>query len=226
VVIFFIVTIVRYQRRKASFYHEKIKAQYHFLDKERERIAFDLHDDVGATLFSVTLKLQCITNLDKKNTAIIEDAEAQLDGVIQRLRRISFNMMPSVLQQQGLDKALKELIDMMTYSKNITVTYRCDISSFAQGKDIHIYRIVQEILNNILRHSQATSVDFSLTGNQSKALLHIRDNGIGFNKYQAVKPPVGLGLHNITARADLLGAKVFLTTGPQRGVDYLIEIPM
>jgi signal transduction histidine kinase len=135
-------------------------------------------------------------------------------------------MMPSVLQQQGLDKALRELIDMMTYSKNITVTYRCDISSFAEGKDIHIYRIVQEILNNILKHAQATTVDFSLLGNQEKAVLHIRDNGIGFNKYRATKNPVGLGLHNITARADLLRAKVFLTTAQQKGVDYLIEIPM
>ncbi|MEO5650034.1 MAG: histidine kinase [Ginsengibacter sp.] len=226
VVTFFVVTIVRYQRRKASFYHEKIKAQFYFLDKERERIAFDLHDDVGATLFSLKLKLQCVTSTDKKDMAIIEDSEAQLDGVIQRLRHISFNMMPSVLQRQGLDKALKELIDMMTYSKNIVVTYRCDIPSFAQEKDIHIYRIVQEIMNNILKHAQATAVDFSLSGNQREALLHIRDNGIGFNKYRATKNPVGLGLHNISARADLLGAKVFLTTGQQKGVDYLIEIPM
>jgi signal transduction histidine kinase len=228
VVTFFVVTIVRYQRKKAAFYHEKIKAQYNFLDKERERIAFDLHDDVGATLFSVKLKLQCITNPDKKTMAIIENAEAQLAGVIQRLREISFNMMPSVLQQQGLDKALKELIDMMTYSKNIKVTYLYNdnnVASFTQEKNLHIYRIAQEILNNILKHAQATSVDFSFSGNQKVALLHIRDNGIGFNKYKEIKHPMGLGLHNITARADLLGAKVFLTTGQQKGVDYLIEIP-
>jgi len=85
--------------------------------------------------------------------------------------------------------------------------------------------MVQEIMNNILKHSHATLVNFTITGTDKKIVLHIQDNGVGFDKNMVSKKRNGLGLQNIMARADLLKAKIYLTTEPQKGVDYLIEIP-
>ena len=225
-VAFFIVTIIRYQRKKVAFHQEKIKAEFNFLDKERERIAFDLHDDLGASLSAIKLRLQCLKDMDAESASIIKFSEFHIDQVMQKLRRISFNMMPGVLQRQGLDKALKELIDLMTYSTNITVNYQCNVDSFDKEKAIHIYRIAQEILNNIAKHAKATLVSFTIAGIKNKIELRIRDNGIGFNKNMVVQKPRGLGLHNIVARADLLKAKIYITTELNNGVDYLIEIPV
>ena len=225
-VIFFIVTIIRYQRRKVAFDEEKIKAEFNYLDKERERIAFDLHDDLGASLSAIKLRLQCLKNVDAESASIIKFSEFHIDQVMRKLRRISFNMMPGVLQRRGLNEALKELIDLMTDSINITVNYQCDVETFNHGTAIHIYRIVQEILNNIVKHSKATLVSFTIAKIKNNIELRIKDNGIGFDKNLMIKECGGLGLHNIAARADLLKANIYLSAMRGKGVDYFIEIPV
>jgi signal transduction histidine kinase len=222
---FFIVTIIRYQRKKVAFHMEKIKEEFFYLDKERERIALDLHDDLGASLSSIKLRLQCLKNMDEENTSIIENSELLIDQVMQRLREISFNMMPGVLQRQGLNEALKELIDLMMYNTRITVNYQCNVDSFDNQESLHIYRIVQEILNNTVKHAGATLINFTIDKIKDKIILKIKDNGIGFNKNKEISTPKGSGLRNIDSRANLLGAKIYLTTGKDKGVDYLIEIP-
>jgi signal transduction histidine kinase len=222
---FFIVTIIRYQRKKVAFHLGKIKTEFIFLDKERERIGFDLHDDLGASLSAIKLRLQCLKGMDAENTLLVDKSELLIDEAMQKLRRISFNMMPGVLQRRGLDEALKELIDLMTYSTSITVNYKCDFNSFDKEKAVHIYRIIQEIMNNIIKHSKATLVNLSISKIKNIIELHVNDNGVGFNKNTIIKNPQGLGLQNIVARVDILKAKIYLTTEQHKGVDYLIEIP-
>ena len=223
---FFVVTIIRYQRKIVASHEENLKAQFDYLDNERERIAIDLHDDLGASLSAIKLRLQCMKNMDEESTSVIENSELQIDQVMQRLRQISFNMMPVVLQRQGLNEALKELIDLMTHNTNIAVKYRCDVDSFDKKRALHIYRIAQEILNNIVKHAKATSVNFAIVKAKNKIQLKIKDDGIGFNKNAEIIKSGGSGLRNIASRADLLKAKKYLTSGHGKGVEYLIEIPV
>ncbi len=223
---FFIVTIVRYQRKKVAFHVEKIKEQFYYLDKERERISKDLHDDLGASLSAIKLRLQCLKNLNNENSSIIENAEMQIDEVMKKIRHISFNMMPGVLQRRGLDEALKELIDIVTDNTDITVNYKFHAGIFEKNNALHIYRIAQEILNNIVKHSKATVVNFTIVKIKSAIELSISDNGIGFKKKEITTNLKGAGLKNISWRADILKAKVYLTTTPGNGVDYLFKIPI
>lgn len=225
-VAFFVVTIVRYQRKKVSFYQEKIKAEFNYLEKERERIASDLHDGLGASLSAIKLNLQCLVGLQDQNAELVAHSELQIDQVMQNMRRISYNMMPALLQRKGLDEALKELIYLMTASTDIKVDYQYQIDDFEQGRAIHIYRIAQEILNNIVKHAHATRILFHVSKIKDKLGLHIQDNGVGFDKSKVQKKAAGMGLQNITSRTDLLGATVYLTTGPGKGADYFIEIPV
>ena len=225
-VVFFIVTIIRYHRKRLAFHQENLQAEFNQLDKERERIACDLHDDLGSSLSFIKIRLQCLKNMTAENDLIVQNSEHHIDEAMKKLRRISFNMMPKTLQQQGLDEALRELIAVMTDPVNITVDYQCEVDSCDQEKAIHIYRISQEILNNIVKHSKATSVNFTIVKIKNKIELRIKDNGIGFNKNILKTMPRHLGLHNISARADLLKANVYLTTSIHNGVDYLIEIPI
>lgn len=221
--VFFVTTIFRYQRKKAASHEQKVEEDINSLDKEMERIAFDLHDDFGASLSLLKLRLQML-DVNPGNVDSIESLEAIIDESMKKLRRISQNMMPSILQQRGLDAALRELTDLTGESMGIAVNYAYSVDHCNPGMAMHLYRIAQEALNNIVKHSKATSISLTLVEVSHKIELAIRDNGIGFNKNEAPKKG-GLGLHNMAARTELLKGKMYLGTAPGKGVDCLIEIP-
>ncbi|MDE3184450.1 MAG: hypothetical protein KGM16_13615 [Bacteroidota bacterium] len=221
---FFVVTIFRYQRKKAAYHAQKLKDDFNFLDKEKQRISLDLHDDLGASLSAIKLRLQMLTNLGATATKHIDVCELLLDEAMQKLRRISLNMMPGILKREGLDAALNDLIGIMTFGSGIKSNYYCEPINFKEETAIHIYRIVQEVINNIIKHSKATSFDLTIYRNENKICLFMHDNGIGFDD-KNLKEKSGLGLHNIAARAGLLHADIYMTNTKGEGVEYLIEIP-
>ncbi|MGN6195275.1 MAG: sensor histidine kinase [Ginsengibacter sp.] len=225
VLAFFVITIIRYQRRKIDFEEKRLLAQFNYLDSVRERIGIDLHDDLGPSLSLLKMKLGQLKTADNEARKIIDFCKSHFDDVIVRLKRISFSMIPRTLQRQGLNDALKELVNIMSDSTGIKVKYRYDAGVVNEQMGTHIYRMAQEILNNIVKHSKASFVYFTVTRNKNIIELHIKDNGTGFNKKEAVEKRRGLGLENITSRADLLRGTIYLTTQPGKGVDYLIQIP-
>jgi signal transduction histidine kinase len=170
-----------------------------------------------------TIKEYILTNLESRK--IIDFCKSHFDDLIVRLKRISFSMVPRTLRRQGLNEALKELVNIMSDSTGIKVKYRFDAAIVNEQMGTHIYRMAQEILNNIVKHSYASFVQFTVIRNKNIIQLHIKDNGTGFNKKEVVEKRRGLGLENITSRADLLKGTIYLTTQPGKGVDYLIEIP-
>lgn len=218
-----IVTIIRYHKKKISFQRDRIKAEINSLERERKRIATDLHDDFGASLSAIKLRLQCFGANSQKNFALGQESEFYIDEAMSKLKRISFNMMPQILYRNSLKEALIELIDMLI-PENIKVNFRCEVNPVIE-KRVHIYRIVQEAMNNIIRHSKATRVTLNIERIKNKIQLHIEDNGTGFDKGLIVKNKKGEGLQNIRARAEVLNAKLQLTTRPGTGVNYLIKIP-
>lgn len=226
-VIFFVVTILRYHRRKVAFNLEKLKADFDQLDQERERIAADLHDDLGSVLSAVKLHLQRVEPRDEKSNAILRFSEDQLDKSVNTLRRIAFNMMPGVLHRKGLEEALTELINLMTDASSIAVKvqYEAD-DGISHANAIHIYRIAQEMMHNIVKHSKASRVSFSILKNKNRVELRIADNGIGFDKKLFINNSPGLGMRNIKARAEVLNAKISLVTMPGKGTNFLINIPL
>ena len=224
VIAFFMMTIIRYQRRKVASHQRRLRTETILLEKDRARIAADLHDDLGASLSAVKLKLQCLSTTDPGDLLLLNQSDTLIDNTMQRLRQISFNLMPKLLQQKGLQDTLDELVDIIAHSSSMVIRYTCSMEVTDEEKAIHIYRVAQEIMNNILKHSGASEVDFTLAQTGDTIRLHVKDNGTGFDKNKVTDHP-GLGLQNIMARADLLGAKVYLTTSEGNGTDYLIDIP-
>ena len=222
----FLMKVNQYQRKKAAFHQEKIKVQFSYLDEERKRIASDLHDEIGSSLSYIKIQLQSIEDAGMMNDLKVRKCEDHIDQVMEKIRRTAFNLMPGVLQREGLAEALKDLVDLMTYRSGIHVKFQCTITGPDKGKSLHIYRIAQEIMNNIMKHAKATLVTFTISETNHKIELHVSDNGIGFNKNRAMKSRNGLGLHTITERAHLLKGKVYLTTEKNKGVSYFIEIPV
>lgn len=222
---FFLVTIIRFQRKKTHLYHNRLLAEIATIEKERLRIARDLHDDLGSALAAIKLKLHCLEPERQENMAIAEQSGAFVDEAMQRLRCISFNIMPQVLQRNGLKPALDELFKTIQASAGIKVNASYDIPLPVSSRNIHIYRIIQEIITNSLKHANASLITFIMERHQGCLLLHITDNGAGFNYRAVLKQGRGQGLQNIIARAGLLDAHIFLTARPGKGVDYQVKIP-
>lgn len=225
VMAFFFINIIRYQTKKTAFHKEKMKAQFHILDVERKRIAADLHDDIGASLSYIKLQLQGVSGAAPADNAEIERSEMHLEEVMQKIRRISFNMMPRLLQRHGLESALEDLLDMMTHKTGMTVTFQYTVTECNMDVSLHLYRIAQELLNNTLKHAAATAIKLIVSGNSRNISLHYTDNGKGFNKEAVVQNHEGLGVHSIVERVHILKGKIYLTTALNKGTDYLIQIP-
>jgi len=220
------VTIIRYHRKKIAFQRQRIKIEFSSIENERARIAKDLHDDLGASLSAVKLRLQCLEPDNQNNILLVEQSETYIDEAMDKLRRISFDVMPQVLQRKGLKDAFAELIEKLVPDNRIEIKYECEVNVVDKEKRIHIYRIVQELMNNIIKHSGASVVHLSLKAMEDKIRLCVKDNGVGFDTNGIAKKRRGQGLQNIMGRAELLNAKIHLTTKPGKGTDYLIEIPV
>lgn len=222
-VLFFVVTITRYHRKKSEFETHNLRQQFQYLENEKERIAIDLHDDLGALLSAIKMRLHAIpSNLDMLD-AYIELAEGQIDAAIMKIRKVSRNMMPSALRRKSLRDACGELIEYVVEHSDIEVEYTGTVVHAIPETEIQLYRITQEILNNIIKHSNAKSIYFDLRQQENKIILLIRDNGKGFDKKSVQNYSKGSGLKNILARAEIIKAKVYLTTQPHNGVEFLIE---
>lgn len=224
-VIFFVITIVGYQRRMRKIRVQKITSDTNMLEKERARIAADLHDDLGGLVASVKLMLQGIRMKQPSTSNLTVEAEQQIDQIMNKLRAVSYNLTPMVLQRKGLTAALEELIMKLNCNSQMKIHSSIDVRDVKKESEIHIFRMIQEILNNAIKHSHATEVRLELKNLQNKIQLYVQDNGIGFNKQKIAKHATGIGLQNILSRADILKARMTLTTEKNKGVRFIINIP-
>jgi signal transduction histidine kinase len=225
---FYMVTIIRQQRKKVLSYNDKIITEILVLEKERGRIAADLHDEMGALLSAIKLNLQCIETPTPKDRQIITKTGKYIDTVMYKIREISNNLAPRSLEKNGLFTAIKELCEMIDQTGKIHVSYFCSSPDMiiSKEKEIHVYRMIQEIINNAIRHGRPDNIVVKLTIENNLLSVMIRDDGIGFDQDETVKTNTGFGLRNIISRVDLLKGSIYLETGSWKGVHYMITIPL
>ncbi|MBO6868475.1 MAG: cache domain-containing protein [Pseudomonadota bacterium] len=180
-------------------------------EEERGRVARELHDSISQILVGVKYSLDIakrrVTNEDKRAAETLDKGIDNLSGAIQEVRRISRDLRPGVLDDLGLGPAIKALADDFRARTNIetkfeTVVFRNRLDQEAR---IALYRIAQEALTNVERHSQATMVNIDLRGHTRGATLRISDNGQGMPKAENRKARSGIGLRNMQERVDQLG---------------------
>jgi len=194
-------------------------------EKERNRVARDLHDGLGGMLSGLKINL---SSWARNQSIDFQDAELekivkQLDGSVTELRLIARNMMPQTLLKFGLEVALKDLTES-AMSNAIHIDFQpLNISgNIALEEQIIIYRIVQEMLTNTLKHAQATEVVLQCSENEQHFYITLEDNGLGFDTSNYKK---GLGLENIKNRVAYLKGKFDLESS-SAGTTIDIEIPI
>lgn len=225
-VVTFTITVVRHQRKIALLQYQKIHAEVLALEKDRTRIAADLHDELGPLLSSVRMRLsntETATDDDKKG---LEKAGEHLDSAVSRIREISKDLMPPVLLRKGFIVAVKDFLEQLKQDSSPEILYAIDVheKEIPPESGVHLYRILQEIIHNSLKHADAKRIDVKIFAIHNQLHIDIGDNGKGFDKASASRHSAGIGLRNIVTRVDLLKGDLFLET--DRGTRYKIVIPM
>jgi len=197
-------------------------------ETERTRLARDLHDGLGGMLSGVKFQLNSMKGnviLSEENAETFTRSISQLDNAITEMRRVAHNMMPEALLKFGLNDTLKNYCESVSQNSGLAVTFQ----SFGlenrvdQSTEIVLYRIVQELLNNTVKHAKATQaqVQFSRIGNVIS--LTVEDNGNGFDVNNLKKN--GIGLSNIQNRVNYLNGKMDIKSD-EKGTSTHIEFEM
>ena len=227
---FFIITILRNQKLKVILERDQTLKDIQLLENERARIAADLHDDLGSLISAIKLNLECLnTNGHPENNAIIEKTASYIDSTMQKIREISNDLMPKILEQNGLIAAVTDFINMIDAKSKAKIKLINKISDeglITKEAKTHIFRIVQELLNNAVKHANASEVTLSISLMKKIIKINILDNGVGFNEHVDISKMKSDGLRNIIRRTQLLDGKVSLDTGINKGTNFTIEIPL
>jgi signal transduction histidine kinase len=227
ILLYYIITIIRYQRRSLRMHKEKIQAEIDTLEKERKRIASDLHDELGPLLSAVKLQINSLDTNDPGDQEIIGKSSTHIDSIIRKLREISNNLMPNTLVRKGLQKAIEEFVNNNQQIYGLQIKFICEKElHLDQHKEINIYRIIQEILHNTVKHAEATWLMIKIVVEEDRLLLMTADNGKGFNYFTKVRDNPGLGLRNLQSRAEVMGGELSCQSEPGKGTMYTFEIPV
>lgn len=187
-------------------------------ENERKRIAQDLHDEVGAMLSVVKLNVSLFERKsdNPKSKELALETKSYLDDVILQVRRISRALMPPSLEKLGLAIAVEELVDWVNKSGMIKVDYWCSriVRRLDNKKELAVFRIIQELLNNAIKHSNASNVSVKMRFSLSGFAVSISDNGKGFDA-ELIK--TGLGLKSLESRTQILNAKMQINSAPGKG---------
>jgi signal transduction histidine kinase len=190
-------------------------------ERERTRVARDLHDGLGGALSGIKLKL---SGQHKTNTPVTDEIILQLEDSIGELRRIARNMMPESLMRLGLETALRDLCAAMAdKSREIEFQANGISKELTLISQINIYRIIQELLSNAIRHSDATRIIVQCIQDNENFLITVEDNGRGFNA-DSTQHTNGIGLSNIHNRVNYLRGKLDITSAIDEGTSVNIEL--
>jgi signal transduction histidine kinase len=239
----FLVALIFNQRKKLKYQQSMEKLREHQQNQlieaavrseemERHRIAEILHDEVGAILSSAKLHLLGIKSemLDEKDQLLHEKGRELLNDVIQKVRGISHNLHSNILKEFGLNEAIRHFIKKITQGTVIHASTALDdnYKTLNADDDISMYRIVQEIINNILKYANASEFLVSSTLHDNDLDLVIFHNGEGLTQEQFEElryQKEGLGLKNIQNRIILLKGTIHFTSGDE-GYRINIHVPV
>lgn len=208
-----------------------LRAMIDATEEERKRIAKDLHDGIVQTLTGLSLRLQKQfgkLELEKQEQEEFQESQTMLDQSIAEVRTISHQMMPRVLAEMGLIPAIDDMLNKSLGNTEIKFEFehhKVERERFAENIEVSLYRITQELINNIIKHSEAKAVSIQLLKTKSHLVLVVEDNGKGFT-FGSEENQNGIGLMNIQSRAKAIHGEVNYQPSPEQGTVATIRIPL
>ncbi len=206
---------------------EQLKAMMEGEEKERIRLSRELHDGLGGMLTGIRLNLRSIQRqsdpelLRKELTGIM----SMLQEMGEEIRFTAHNLMPDMLVKHRIKEALQLYCEQISMNGNLKIELQCmgDFQHLDISFELHVYRIIQELVQNIVRHARASSASIQIRVDEQKLLASVEDNGTGFDTETENK---GAGLHNIKARVEAVNGYFSLASHKTTGTTVYIELPV
>lgn len=234
-----IVTYQRHQRKllrkemqvkEVELKHSQSLLEHTILvqEQERSRIAKDLHDEIGNTLNITRMNIARLKPMDDaQSPLLITQAKTLIDAAIESTRRISHDLLPPTLETLGLVQAFKELFNDVDRSGAMHTKVEMneiDEIELDRVQALGLFRIVQELVTNTIKHAGATQVHFYVDLEKDVMTLIYKDDGCGFDP--AAVRENGLGWHSIENRGQMIGAAIHLESGLDKGIKVIIELKL
>jgi len=194
---------------------------------ERQRLSRELHDGIGQSLVAIRMKLESLTYMpDTEIKDHLPAIRRQFDQIIDEIRRITTDLMPPVLDEFGLVIALFNLCEETSRASGVRVKFEHKVKTDEWNKKIqtYLYRIIQEAINNIIKHASAHQAYIKLLQDNDFIYLSIQDDGVGFRQTSSNRLG-GHGLHNIQERVKMLGGTIDMKSAPRKGTLIQIKVP-
>lgn len=213
---------VEKKNQEIKYQKEILQSVIQTQEEERMRIAQDLHDDISSKLNIVSLNTHLLKTPNLSESEYTEITENIIDltkKALENSRRIAHDLLPPVFEKFGLHAAIEELVLEFSIAKNILINYdnELEFSDLEVNKQLHIFRILQELLNNSIRHGKASIISITFVSkNHQKTCLYL-DNGVGFNT-NLVNQKRGIGMQNIESRIHFLGGEIEVHSEINKGV--------
>ena len=205
---------------------ELLFANWEVIEEERKRLSKEFHDDIGS-IFS-TLSLMLGTLREQPGGAdgkVLQQSQQLIDTGIKNMRRILYDIVPPDIEIFGLNNTIVTLCERINSTQQILVVFQEKGTGFPQldkQQELTLYRIVQELINNTIKHAGADRADLELTSTPEMLSLHYQDNGKGFDIGLLKKR--GLGLRNIESRAKMISADIEFAPSEGNGMSFSLKL--
>lgn len=221
------------QELKSIHQQNMLEASVESQESVRRQIGGDLHDDIGTLLSATRLSLAQLGKQLKQNgmdLSLFENSGELLNEAIVNVRKISKDLMPSTLDEFGIEVALKDLVSKFEKNDKVRVNFlpnKTHEIEVDKKKELVFYRIAQELVNNAVKHSSASLIELSLFISSEKMLMMVQDNGVGFD-LEALKKDSkkGLGLKNIEGRMSVIGGEVNFESVIGKGSTTVVNVKL
>jgi signal transduction histidine kinase len=196
------------------------------VENERSRISRDLHDSAAPLLGFSKAHVNEVNAASEEDRAHIEKANEAMDRLMRQMKDIATNLSPSSLSRKGLHYALEDFFEDCRQAFSLPIVFVYEVSrGIPQEAAIHLYRIVQEITHNTIKHSKAKKLRVHFKEKKQKLYLLCKDDGIGFDPEQVDERSKSLGLVSLKSRTELLKGKLRCKSKLKYGTEYFFEFP-
>lgn len=227
IITYFVISIVRQQRKNVELIRKNLLTEISTMERERSRIAIDLHDDVGPILSVIKFQIESVSVNDGDDKLQLQNASNHIDSLIHHMREISNNLMPTILLRKGLVASIEEFVNSIESTSKIKVDFKYNnVSEIPQDVSINVYRIINEVFHNTVKHSKASEVSLDISENKNGLSIYYYDNGTGFDFETTINKSSGFGLRNLKSRAEVMNGTMTAESKPGKGTAFLFQIPI
>ena len=200
-------------------------------ETERKRFAKDLHDGLGPILSTVKMSLSSLSRIEKDDQTkkILRNTDMVIEEAIKSIREISNNLSPHILNNFGLNKAMRNFINKINYSDSIKINFTSNFENnrFDSNTEVVLYRVLCELISNTIKHADATVISISLEKLSDRLSCIYQDNGKGFDiKVLSQTQHTGMGYSNMVTRINSLNGNFNLTSKKEKGTKAFILVPV